>query len=76
MRLFKLKRLTDISGVSGTGYVAEGVEFHDGQCVLSWFGRWHTIETLPSLEAVEAIHGHNGATEIEWLTKENHDDTI
>lgn len=30
MRLFKLHRDADETGVSGTGVVAEGVEFHDG----------------------------------------------
>ena len=32
-RTFKLLRLKDVSGVSGKGIVAEGVEFHD---YLGW----------------------------------------
>ena len=36
MRLFKLQRKVDCSGVSGTGVVAEGVEFDDGQVALRW----------------------------------------
>lgn len=55
-----------MSGISGTGTVAEGVEFHDGQCVLSWFGHHHTIEISPSIETVEQIHGHGGKTIIQW----------
>ena len=64
MQAFKLVRKQDISGVSGTGEVAEGVIFHDGQTVLSWRGRHHTIEVCPSLNDVIDIHGHQGATEV------------
>jgi hypothetical protein len=62
MKTFRLVRKEDVSGVSGTGEVAEGVEFHDGQTVLSWFGQFHTIEVLPHIADVEAIHGHGGKT--------------
>lgn len=67
MRTFRLNRKTDISGVSGTGIVAEGVQFHDGQCALSWFGAFHTIEISPSIEDLMKIHGHGGATTLEWI---------
>lgn len=66
MRTFKLKRLEDVSGISGTGLIAEGVEFHDGQIVLSWFGQHHTIEVAPNISDVMAIHGHGGKTILEW----------
>lgn len=65
-RTFKIVRREDVSGVSGTGLVAEGVQFHDGQVVVSWFGRFHTLEIAPSMEDVEAIHGHGGRTFIVW----------
>lgn len=68
MRTFNLVRKEDVSGVSGTGVVAEGVEFHDGQVVMSWFGRHHTIEVAPNISDIEAIHGHEGRTVIEWLS--------
>ena len=66
MRTFTLVRAEDVSGVSGTGVIAEGVQFHDGQCVLSWFGRHHTLEIAPCLEDVVAIHGHEGRTQVVW----------
>jgi hypothetical protein len=66
MRAFKLVRKEDVSGVSGTGIVAEGAQFTDGQCVVSWFGRYHTLEIAPTLETVIQIHGHGGLTTIEW----------
>jgi len=66
MRTFKLIRNEDVSGVSGTGVVAEGVEFHDGQVTMSWFGRHHTIEVAPNITDVEEIHGHDGRTKVVW----------
>lgn len=73
MRRFHLRRLADVSGVSGTGYVAEGVEFTDGLCVLRWLVVGTATQATPatgfyaSLADVEAIHGHAGATVIEWI---------
>lgn len=67
---FVLKRLEDVSGVSGTGRVAEGIVFHDGQVALSWYGRFHTIEILPSILSVMEIHGHNGKTNVIWDDRE------
>ena len=66
LRTFTLRRTEDVSGVSGTGTVAEGVEFHDGQVVLSWFGHHHTLEISPSVRDIMEIHGHGGKTIIEW----------
>lgn len=66
MRTFQLQRLEDVSGVSGTGIVAEGVQFHDGQCAVSWFGSHHTVEIAPSIDTVMAIHGHGGKTVLVW----------
>lgn len=65
MRYFHLVRKEDVSGVSGTGKVAEGIEFHDGQVVLSWYGVHHTIEVLPSIDTLLAIHGHDGRTVVD-----------
>ena len=65
-RTFRLVRIKDISGVSGKGLVAEGVVFHDGQAILSWFGRFHTLEIAPSIEEIEQIHGHGGLTKVVW----------
>lgn len=66
MKTFVLRRLKDISGVSGTGIVAEGVEFRDGQCVISWLGQLHSIAVYPSIETMITIHGHKGSTVLEF----------
>lgn len=68
-RLFQLHRHGDVSGVSGVGVVAEGVEFSDGTVALRWLSAWPTSVVFHDrgIEAVEAIHGHGGQTEVVWL---------
>lgn len=65
-RPFLLYRGEDVSGVSGTGYIAEGIEFHDKQCVLSWFGKYHALGIYPSAKQLLKVHGHEGRTIIIW----------
>jgi len=67
-RRFELQRDTDVSGVSGTGVVAEGVEFSDGVVALRWMSAWPTSVVFHDrgIEAVEAVHGHDGRTRIVW----------
>lgn len=64
MRTFKLVRDEDITGISGTGEVAEGVEFTDGTVVLRWKGVQASTVVWKSIYDVEIIHGHGGKTRI------------
>lgn len=65
MREFVLHRGNDVTGVSGTGVVADGVEFADGVAVLHWRGEVNsTVVYGQGLAAVRHIHGHGGATEL------------
>lgn len=68
MKTFKLWRKEDVSGVSGTGYVAEGVIFANGQVALSFYPVAPTYVTAVtvyvSMEAAIKIHGHSGRTEV------------
>jgi hypothetical protein len=66
-RCFRLIRHHDVSGVSGTGTVAEGVQFTDGAVALRWYGDYPTTTVWDNLDSVIAIHGHEGATEVRWL---------
>jgi hypothetical protein len=74
MRRFLLQRDEDPTGVSGTGSVAEAVEFTDGTVVVRWRGPvqhdWGTVESTtvihPHIGNVENLHGHGG-TRIEWI---------
>jgi hypothetical protein len=70
-RRFELVRYEDVSGVSGTGTVADGIQFPDGQVVLSWRGKHHCISVWPNVGEVEAIHGHEGKTVVRWIDGNN-----
>lgn len=64
---FDLLRHTDVSGVSGTGVVAEGVAWSDGTAELRWKGVNPTSSHHDNgVSSVLAIHGHDGASEIRW----------
>lgn len=67
-RVFSLVRHEDVSGVSGTGIVAQGVQFRDGQIALQWCcpGLPSSMSIWPSLEDMLTIHGHRGRTEVVW----------
>ena len=54
--------------MSGTGWVAEGAVFSNGWVVLVWLGEKPSLNFYPSIEDVEAIHGHGGSTRIVFDT--------
>jgi hypothetical protein len=64
---FVLDRREDISGISGTGVVAEGVMFSDGTSVLRWVVGKRSTAVYDCMEDLVAIHGHHGATQVRWL---------
>lgn len=66
-RTFELVRHADVSGVSGTGVVAEGCVFTDGSVALRWRGDNPATAVWPDLDSVLAVHGHHGSTEVNWL---------
>lgn len=72
-RRFRLKRIEDESGVSGTGYVAEGIKFSDGQTVINWLTDTRSIGIYHSVVEMIYIHGHGGKTVIEWVDEESLD---
>ncbi|MFB6805427.1 hypothetical protein [Streptomyces sp. NPDC056387] len=65
-RRFHLLRHADISGVSGTGIVADGVLWPDGTASLRWRGERPSTVHWDRIADAEAVHGHGGATEIVW----------
>lgn len=67
-RHFRLIRDVDVSDVSGTGHVADGVIFSDGEAAVHFLGKWPTTTPHPDgIESVQAIHGHGGATRIVYI---------
>ena len=69
MRRIRLLRETDASGVSGVGVVAEGVVLSSGRVVLEWStpAAPRSLVIWDSLADAERVHGHNGATTVEWV---------
>lgn len=66
-RRFHLQRDTDITGVSGTGRVAEGIVWSDGTASVRWLGeRPSTVFWENGLADAEYVHGHGGHTRIVW----------
>ena len=65
-RVFALDRQQDVTGVSGSGVVAHGVQFADGTVVLRWLGEYASTVIWESLEAAMHVHGHDGRTTVVW----------
>ena len=67
---FLLKRDEDLTGLSGEGVVASGVMWPDGWCTMRWKAGpagHQTTTVYESAEALEALHGHEGRTNVLWL---------
>lgn len=67
MRRFWLQRDEDVSDVSGTGVVAEGVEFSDGTCAMRWLTATASTALYASVGDITTIHGHGGRTRVVWV---------
>src|SRR3546814_16107517 len=71
MKTFGLPREYNETGISGTGCGAVGVGCDSGPVVLRCIvGEHRSTVVWPSIEAVEAIHGHGGRTRIVWTDDE------
>lgn len=64
MRAFCLLRTEDESGISGVGRIAEGIEFSNGLCAVTWLSDHPSVNIYMSLNEIEVIHGHHGKTQI------------
>lgn len=67
MMRFWIWRDEDESGVSGTGRVAEGVEFSDGEVIVHWISSMPSTNHYKNIKQVEAVHGHGGKTRIIFI---------
>lgn len=64
---FRLQRLVDVSGVSGTGHIADGVRWPDGTATVRWRSDHpSTTNWDRGMESVEHINGHSGSTHVVW----------
>lgn len=65
---FKLRRLHDVTGVSGEGIVAEGVQFRDKRVAMRWcVGAARSTVLWDSISEAVQVHGHDGNTVLEWV---------
>lgn len=67
MRRFELVRDEDVSGVSGVGVVAKGVEFDDGLCVMRWCSTKTSTAIYNTWTELLDIHGHEGRTKLRFI---------
>lgn len=69
MRRFRLLREEDETGMSGTGFVAEGVEMSTGKVVLQFNSKIATITIYDSIKNVKELHGHGESctTRVVWM---------
>ncbi len=65
IKTFVLLRNEDITGISGTGAVAEGCIFTDtNEVVLHWYGEHSSTNIYHSIDDLIFLHGHEGRTKI------------
>lgn len=67
---FVLRRHEDVTGVSGTGIVADGVLFPAAgasKAIVRWRGERGSTVVWDTLRHVQEIHGHDGRTTVELI---------
>lgn len=67
MRRFVLQRDEDETGISGTGIVAEGIEYSNGRVSFTWLTAQEATNNYGSMKTVEELHGHGGKTRIVYI---------
>ena len=67
MRRFVLIRTEDLTGVSGTGEVAEGTVFSSGLAVIRWLQEPYAMGVYQNLDDVIFVHGHEGRTQLQFI---------
>lgn len=70
MRTFILDRTDDLTGTSGTGVVAEGVQFSSGQVALHWLSQLEAVNVYGNALVLETLHGHGGGTRVMWQAQQ------
>ena len=66
-RRFTLLRTVDVSGTSGTGDVAEGIEYSDGSVAFRCISHLQSHCNYANVKTVLEVHGHDGKTTLKWI---------
>lgn len=69
-RRFEIIRTADVTGVSGTGVVADGCQFPAGSVAICWRGTHSSTVIWRCIEDALHVHGHAANTQIRWLDDE------
>ena len=70
-RVFYLVRIEDETGTSGTGIVAEGAQWSNGDVSVRWLGEFPCVHYWPGgIEHVRKVHGHRGKTKVVWADED------
>ena len=68
MKIFRLNRSEDVHDTSGVSpSIAYGVVLNSGKVVLTWRTEYSSVAVYDSVEVLEAIHGHDGKTKVEFF---------
>jgi hypothetical protein len=67
MRRFFLVREIDESGCSGTGIVAQGMEFDSGRAVMEWLVPPCSLNIFASVDELVSVHGHCGKSKVQFI---------
>lgn len=70
-RTFTVYRKEDETGISGTGEVAEGIEFSDGTVAVHWLSHTASTGIYGNMKQFNTLHGHDGKTHIAWDDERN-----
>ena len=70
MKRYNFIREEDETGVSGTGHVAEVVEFSDGTAVMNWNTETSSTGVYDSIDDLIELHGHEGKAYLEPVDDE------
>lgn len=67
-RKFQMYRGKDKSGISGVGWIMEGVEFFNGKVCITWHGKVKSISVYDSFQEFVETHidNHSNETVILW----------
>lgn len=77
MELFQLNREVDISGVSGTGVVAQGVRFDNGKVAVTFIsGPVSSVIVYDSFHDALQVHAHGGHTAFEEVAATNQESAL
>ncbi len=73
-RRWLMIRDEDISGMSGVGIVAEGVEFSNGWVAVTWDSKFASVTIYQSISVAQTVHSHRGQHDTKIIFIDNLDE--